>query len=93
MSQYRNYNDPIYKKWRLDVYKRDNFKCQWPNCNFKKKINAHHIYRWADFPDLRFKTENGISLCKIHHDMIKNQEDIYAPIFTKILANKKNDKR
>jgi len=87
----RNYNDPQYKKWRLEVYKRDSFKCQWPNCAFKKKINAHHIYKWADFPALRFNKDNGISLCKIHHDMIKNQEELYAPIFIKILAGKKNE--
>jgi hypothetical protein len=89
----RNYDDPIYKKWRLNIYTRDNFQCQWPNCTFKKKLHAHHIYRWAEFPDLRFNIDNGISLCKIHHDMIKNQEDIYAPIFRKILENRKNDKQ
>lgn len=89
----RNYNDPIYKEWRLSVYKRDKFVCQWPNCTFKKKLHAHHIYKWADFPALRFVLDNGISLCKIHHDMIKNQEEIYAPVLSKILASKKNDKQ
>jgi predicted restriction endonuclease len=89
---FRNFNDPLYKKWRLEVYKRDNFQCQWPNCASKKKLNAHHIYKWSEFPGLRFEANNGISLCKTHHDMIKNQEDIYAPIFIKILASKKNDK-
>lgn len=88
----RNYDDPLYKKWRLNIYKRDNFKCQWPSCTFKKKLHAHHIYTWAKFPNLRFNIDNGISLCKIHHDMVKNQEDIYAPIFRKILENKKYDK-
>ena len=88
----RFYDDPTYKKWRMEVYKRDRFSCQWPKCTSKKKIHAHHIYRWADFPALRFHIDNGICLCKIHHDMIKNQENIYAPIFSKILANKKNDK-
>jgi hypothetical protein len=88
----RNYNDPVYKQWRLNVYKRDKFTCQWPNCAFKKKLHAHHIYKWADFPSLRFIIDNGISLCKIHHDMIKNQEELYAPILSKIIASKKNDK-
>ena len=85
----RNYQDPQYKEWRKKVYARDNHTCRWPGCKNKKKLQAHHIYRWADFPSLRFEIKNGISLCKIHHDMIKNQEDIYAPIFSKILANKK----
>ena len=88
----RNYDDPQYKQWRLNVYKRDKFTCQWPHCTFKKGLHAHHIYKWADFPALRFVLDNGISLCKIHHKMITNQEEIYAPIFSKILANKKNDK-
>lgn len=85
----RNYHDPVYKKWRYDVYKRDNFKCQWPNCAFKKKLQAHHIYKWSEYPGLRFAIDNGISLCKIHHEMIKNQEDLYIPIFNKIIASKK----
>lgn len=88
----RNYDDPQYKQWRKFIYKRDHFKCQWPNCSSTKKLHAHHIYKWADFPGLRFHNDNGITLCKIHHDMIKNQEEIYAPIFSKIIAHKKNDK-
>jgi predicted restriction endonuclease len=86
----RNYNDPIYKDWRKKIYNRDNFTCQWPGCNSKKKLNAHHIYRWADFPGLRYHIHNGITLCKIHHDMIKNNEDNYRYFFSKLVSNKKN---
>ena len=46
----RNFNDPQYKKWRKEIYKRDNHKCQWPGCNSHKKLNAHHIRKWSDFP-------------------------------------------
>lgn len=85
----RNYQDPQYKQWRLSVYKRDHYTCQWPGCNSKKKINAHHIKTWADFPGLRFCVENGLTLCYLHHKMIKNLESIYEPIFFKILQDKK----
>jgi predicted restriction endonuclease len=84
----RNFKDPQYIKWRKDVYKRDNYKCQWPNCNTTKKLNAHHIYKWADFPGLRFHTHNGITLCTAHHNMIKNNEDSYRYFFSNLILNK-----
>lgn len=85
----RNFNDPQYKKWRKAVYKRDGHKCRWPNCNLKRKLNAHHIRTWANFPGLRFDVNNGISLCKYHHDLIKGMENIYESTFLRILANDK----
>jgi len=81
----RNFNDPLYKQWRKAVYKRDNHCCQWPGCSFKKKLNAHHIKTWSQFPSLRFVVANGITLCSIHHKMIKGMEDIYETTFLKIL--------
>jgi hypothetical protein len=84
----RNYQDPLYKEWRKKIYARDNHKCQWPNCSNTKKLQAHHIYRWADFPGLRFHPYNGITLCKAHHDMIKNNEDNYRSFFSNLILNK-----
>lgn len=86
---FRNFKDPEYTKWRKNVYKRDKHKCRWPNCNLKRKLNAHHIRRWADFPGLRFDINNGITLCKYHHDLIKGMEHIYESAFLRILANDK----
>jgi hypothetical protein len=86
----RNFNDPQYKEWRISVYKRDKFSCQWPHCTVKnKKLNAHHIKNWAQFPGLRFVVDNGITLCRYHHDMIKGLEESYAPTFMRIIASKK----
>lgn len=83
----RNYDDPEYKKWRQSVYRRDKHKCQWPGCNIRTKLNAHHIKRWADNPGLRFNIHNGITLCKNHHKMITGQESYYEAVFLKIAAN------
>lgn len=88
----RNFNDPIYKKWRQSVYKRDNFQCQWPQCNLKRKLNAHHIKTWSNNIGLRFNIDNGITLCAYHHKLIKGLEHIYEAIFLKIVASKKHDK-
>lgn len=89
----RNFQDPLYKQWRLSVYKRDNYTCQWPGCSTKKRLNAHHIRTWANFPGLRYLVDNGITLCYQHHKMIKNMENIYESVFHKIvLENKKHEK-
>ena len=44
MLMFRNFEDPQYKKWRKDVYKRDNFHCQWPGCVNNKKSLNHLLY-------------------------------------------------
>lgn len=85
----RNFKDPQYVQWRQNVYKRDGFKCQWPNCNNKTRLNAHHIKNWANFPGLRFISDNGITLCRGHHDHIKGMEEIFASTFMRIVASKK----
>lgn len=85
MLMFRFFQDPLYKEWRKKVYKRDKFSCQWPGCGSKKKINAHHIRKWADHPALRFDVNNGITLCQQHHKMIHNLETIYESVFYKIL--------
>lgn len=85
----RNYKDPEYKKWRKEIYTRDNHKCQWPNCSYTgKKLNAHHIKKWSEYPGLRFNIQNGITLCYNHHKYIFNMESDYELFFLKIIANK-----
>lgn len=86
---YRNFDDPLYKTWRKNVYARDNFTCQWPGCSSKNKLNAHHIHRWCDYPGLRYLLDNGITLCRFHHDKISGLEDYYIDFFSRVIKNKK----
>ena len=91
---HRNYDDPVYKAWRLKVYQRDKFKCQWPGCfASKKQLNAHHIKRWSDCPGLRYEIDNGITLCKNHHKMIQGMESYYEASFFKIVSSKKEKEK
>lgn len=56
----------MYQIWRNAVFLRDDFTCQ--DCGLKGSyLHAHHIKSFADFPNLRFKIENGQTLCKNCH--------------------------
>lgn len=58
-----------YKEWRRSVFERDNYTCQM--CHERGvKLNAHHIYSYAFFPDLRYTTSNGITLCTECHKRV-----------------------
>ena len=52
-------------KWSLEVRERDGFMCR--KCGSREKLNAHHIKPFADFPELRFDINNGITLCEDCH--------------------------
>lgn len=84
----RNYDDPAYTKWRQAVYRRDGHQCQWPGCTQKRRLAAHHIKKWADYPHLRLEVPNGITLCRAHHDRIKNREMDFERFFYTLLSAK-----
>jgi hypothetical protein len=63
-----------YNKWRDDIYKRDNYKCQ--ICGSKKDIVAHHIKEFAEYPELRFDINNGITVCRSCHYKIHRRKEI-----------------
>lgn len=50
-----------YIKWQREVYKRDNFTCQ--ICGGTNKLRANHIKRFSEYPLLRFRLNNGITIC------------------------------
>ena len=61
-----------YNEWRKQVFNRDNYTCKC--CGMKRisadqpSLNAHHIYNFADNPNLRTDINNGITLCEICHN-------------------------
>jgi len=72
---------PEYKSWRAAVFQRDDFTCQ--RCGKRNGVylNAHHLYSYAEYIDLRLDINNGITLCKNCHNE-----------FHEIYGNKKNTK-
>ena len=84
----RDYNDPKYKAWRTAVYVRDKFTCRLCGSKHKRKLNAHHIRRWADHPHLRFEVSNGITLCYSCHQKTIGREEQFEQTFQTILSQK-----
>jgi hypothetical protein len=55
-----------WRKWREEVFKRDNYTCQM--CGVVGgRLEPHHVKSWAKWPSLRFKVSNGMTLCHKCH--------------------------
>lgn len=57
-----------YEIWRKEVYRRDKWTCRIceKHCQ-RKDIVAHHLNNFADFPEMRFSVDNGLTLCRECH--------------------------
>lgn len=81
----RNYDDPVYKKFRIEVLKRDNFRCRMCKSKTKSNLHVHHIKQWSKAASLRYDPSNGITLCKYCHQSITGKESHYERLFREIL--------
>ena len=60
-----------YRRWKSMVFVRDNFTCQ--ECGqVGGELNAHHIKSYLKYPKLRYKLDNGITLCLKCHVLTDN---------------------
>lgn len=78
--------EPRYKNWRMAVFKRDSFSCRIENIDCKGQIQVHHILRWADYPELRYEINNGITLCQAHHPLKRAEEKRLIPLFRELVS-------
>ena len=56
-----------YLKWKIKVFKQNNFTCQKCGDNKGGNLTAHHIKNFSKHIKLRFITKNGITLCNSCH--------------------------
>ena len=55
-----------FRLWREAVFARDGWTCQ--KYGFKSgKLHPHHILNFAEYPELRFAIDNGITLSEKAH--------------------------
>jgi len=70
-------NSEEYKKWRMKVFRRDNFTCIWCGHKSHMRVNGHsdivadHIKSYALYPELRIDVSNGRTLCYWCHKKTK----------------------
>jgi HNH endonuclease len=67
---WQRFKDPRYIAWRVAVLERDNYTCQ--RCQrrcrkYERGLAAHHVEPYATRPELRFKVNNGVTLCRNCH--------------------------
>jgi hypothetical protein len=78
--------DGKYREWSKAVKDRDLWKCRIENKDCCGKLEAHHILRWKDYPELRYEVNNGITLCHFHHPRKRNDEMKLSPYFQEMVT-------
>lgn len=80
---------PEWKAWRRLVYARDHMCCVLCQ-RYPKRTNdpfdPHHIKRKADFPELTFDVDNGVTLCRACHRTVHGKERQFEAQFMEYVA-------
>jgi len=80
---------PAYKSWVKEVKDRDGWKCR--VCGGKEKLRAHHIIPFRESEELKYNTNNGITPCKTHHPIKRDDEIRLIPYFQGLVEVKSNN--
>lgn len=65
--------------WRKAVFQRDQYTCQ--DCGESgRNLNAHHIKRRSEHPDLELQIWNGVTLCRACHAARHKGEECHSII-------------
>lgn len=62
-----------YKIWREALLRRCENKCE--ECGNNKRLHAHHIKCFYQYPEIRFSLENGKILCQSCHSRLHKIRD------------------
>ena len=72
--------------WARKVKVRDNWKCRIADENCNGIMEAHHILAYRSYPELRYKVNNGITLCHAHHPRKVSEEKRLVPKFMELVS-------
>lgn len=72
------------RQWSRDIMMRDGFTCVMCH-TVGGNLNAHHIKKFADYPELRLDINNGVTLCEPCHKSVMKKEQEYEKMFEDLL--------
>lgn len=81
-------NDGEYKQWVKKVKERDSNICKLKDENCLGYNIVHHILDWSAYPKLRYKINNGITLCQFHHPRKRADGKRLIPVFQELVEVK-----
>ena len=76
-ARQKDYQSPEYLAFVKAVLQRDNYTCQ--KCGARNgngyhiELQINHKLSYGEHPDLRYKTDNGITLCLNCHNLTKSR--------------------
>lgn len=76
-----------YNEWRRKVFERDHFTCALCE-TVGGKMQVHHIKTREHFPELTLDENNGITLCKECHTLIRHHEEKFEKKFITLIEQK-----
>lgn len=85
-TERRKSYDTQHKYWALSVKNRDKWACRIADIKCNGRLEAHHILGWKDHPELRYKINNGITLCHAHHPRKRAEEKRLIPTFMELVS-------
>jgi hypothetical protein len=80
------WGDVLYIEWSKKIHKRDSSICRLKSKECRGKIEAHHIFNWIDYPELKYLESNGICVCQFHHPQGRTNEERMRPIFQELIG-------
>lgn len=74
--------------WRTQVYARDGYHCVLCGAGSTRAnpLDPHHIWKKSLYPERVFDVTNGVTLCRACHLTVNGQEEEWAPLFDRMLA-------
>lgn len=79
--------DSRYREWSMEVKNRDLWKCSMLDKECQGRLEAHHIFDWVNYPELRYKLKNGITLCRAHHPRGRANEAKLRDFFVELVES------
>lgn len=80
---------PGYRAWRKSVIIRDGGRCRWcDSLNIRQYSNleVHHIIPFSVDQSICLEQDNGITLCREHHNLTRGRENEYATFLSGLIG-------